>query len=222
MNTLYRIFCWIIALIIPFFLLISATRLLMVPAFLEHEYNQADFPADPYGFSTAERLQYSRLAVEYLINSADISFLGNQTFADGKALYQPQELSHMEDVKGVVQAAFLAWYFLFAIILAGGIWGWQRHWFSTYLGALSKGGWLTLALIAAALVGVFSDFSELFTHFHQIFFKDGTWTFLFSDTLIRLFPLQFWMDAFIFAGVFAFIGGLLLAFGGAYFSKRVD
>ncbi len=222
MNTPYRLFCWLITLIIPFFLLISATRLLMYPSFLEHEYNQIDFPADSYGFTTADRLQYSRLAVEYLLNPADISFLGNQTFPDGQPLYQPQELSHMADVKAVVQRALLAWYFLFAIILAGGIWGWQRHWFSTFLNALSHGGWLTLALIASALVGVFSDFSELFTRFHQIFFKDGTWTFFFSDTLIRLFPLRFWQDAFIFAGVFAFVCGLLLAVGAAYLSKKVD
>jgi uncharacterized membrane protein len=36
----------------------------------------------------------------------------------------------------------------------------------------------------------------LFVGFHQLFFDPNTWTFLFSDTLIRLFPERFWQVAF--------------------------
>ena len=45
---------------------------------------------------------------------------------------------------------------------------------------------------------------QFFTDFHRIFFANGTWTFSLQDTLIRLFPGQFWMDAGIV------IGGLVL------------
>jgi len=222
MNRLYRILCWFVSISIPFFLLIVATRLLMFPAYLEHEYNLTDFPADTYGFTTADRLKYAPLAVEYLLNSADISFLGNQTFDNGTPLYQEKELSHMLDVKGVVQGAFVAGYLLAIFIAVMGIWGWRIHWFSSYLGALSRGGWLTIALIFLAMFGVMSNFDQLFNDFHQIFFKGGSWLFYFSDTLIRLFPLKFWQDAFILAGVFAFAGGLLLGIAGWYFRKKVD
>jgi uncharacterized membrane protein len=36
----------------------------------------------------------------------------------------------------------------------------------------------------------------LFVGFHQVFFDAGTWTFAYSDTLIRLFPERFWQVAF--------------------------
>jgi integral membrane protein (TIGR01906 family) len=35
---------------------------------------------------------------------------------------------------------------------------------------------------------------KFFSTFHSLFFEEGTWVFLRSDTLIRLFPERFWMD----------------------------
>jgi hypothetical protein len=37
--------------------------------------------------------------------------------------------------------------------------------------------------------------------------------FLYSDTLIRLFPLRFWQDAFLWAAAIALAGGIGLALG---------
>jgi integral membrane protein (TIGR01906 family) len=222
MNRLFSFVCWMISLITPFFLLITAVYFLMGPTFLEFEYHQPDFPPDTYGFSLADRLKYSKVAVEYLVNSADISYLGKETFADGSPLYQPQELSHMEDVKGVVQKTFTAWWGLLLVMLGVGIWAWRIHWFSTYLKSLSRGGWLTIGLLLVVMVFVMTSFYDLFTWFHELFFKEGSWMFAFSDTLIRLFPLRFWQDAFIIAGGMAFVGGLIFGLGGWFLSRKVD
>jgi len=222
MNRLFSIFCWLASLITPFFLLITAVYLLTGPTYLNYEYNKPDFPPDTYGFSQADRLKYSKVAVEYLVNSADISYLGNETFADGKPLYQPQELSHMEDVKGVMQKTFTAWWVLLAVLLGMGVWAARIHWLSSYLKSLSLGGWLTIAMLLLAMVFVMTSFYDLFTWFHELFFKQGTWMFSFSDTLIRLFPLQFWQDAFITAGVIAFVGALIFGLGGWFLSRKVD
>ena len=222
MKPLITLANWVVTLITPFFLLIIGVYVLMGPMFLEFEYHQADFPADTYGFSVADRLKYSKVAVEYLVNSADISFLGKETFADGSSLYQPQELSHMEDVKSVVQKTFAAWWGLLVIVLGVGIWAWRIHWFSNYLKSLSRGGWLTIGLLLVVAVFVMTSFYDLFTWFHELFFKEGSWMFAYSDTLIRLFPLRFWQDAFIFAGVIAIVGGLVLGLGGWYLSKKFD
>ena len=54
-------------------------------------------------------------------------------------------------------------------------------------------------------------FGVIFVWFHQIFFESGTWTFLFSDTLIRLFPERFWRDTFLAVGLLS--GGVGLALG---------
>jgi integral membrane protein (TIGR01906 family) len=56
-------------------------------------------------------------------------------------------------------------------------------------------------------------FWGFFTAFHQLFFEGDTWLFLYSDTLIRLFPLRFWQDAFLLAAVIALGGGVALGTG---------
>jgi uncharacterized membrane protein len=40
-------------------------------------------------------------------------------------------------------------------------------------------------------------FGILFVGFHRIFFEGDTWLFLYTDTLIRLFPVRFWQQAFL-------------------------
>jgi uncharacterized membrane protein len=49
--------------------------------------------------------------------------------------------------------------------------------------------------------------------FHNVFFEPGTWKFLFSDTLIRLFPQRFWQDLFLIVGGLSLVGGLALGIG---------
>jgi uncharacterized membrane protein len=54
-----------------------------------------------------------------------------------------------------------------------------------------------------------------FVAFHQVFFAAGTWTFEYSDTLIRLFPNRFWFDAALtIAGLTTGAGVLVSSVGG--------
>jgi uncharacterized membrane protein len=52
----------------------------------------------------------------------------------------------------------------------------------------------------------------MFVAFHNVFFEAGTWQFLFSDTLIRLFPERFWRDTFIAVGVLSAAAGFAVAY----------
>ena len=52
------------------------------------------------------------------------------------------------------------------------------------------------------------------------FFAAGTWTFEYSDTLIRLFPEAFWYDAALTIAGLSVGGGLLLAFAGWWLQRR--
>ena len=76
--------------------------------------------------------------------------------------------------------------------------------------------WLAGILAAVVVVGMFilpGLFWALFEGFHAIFFEGDSWLFLYSDTLIRLFPIRFWQDTFLFAALIAVGGGLALAYG---------
>jgi integral membrane protein (TIGR01906 family) len=73
---------------------------------------------------------------------------------------------------------------------------------------------VALGLIVGVGITVSPDlFWGFFTLFHSLFFEGDSWLFAYSDTLIRLFPLRFWQDAFLWAAVIALGGGLGLALG---------
>jgi integral membrane protein (TIGR01906 family) len=103
-----------------------------------------------------------------------------------------------------------------------GIWAWRGNWLRSFWQSISRGGFITTALILGILLLVMVSFNALFTAFHRIFFEGNTWIFLYSDTLIRLFPLPLWQDAFIFMGVFSLAGGLVLGFRWARFGPALN
>jgi uncharacterized membrane protein len=73
---------------------------------------------------------------------------------------------------------------------------------------------ITIGLIAVIGISVDPDiFFTFFAGFHSLFFEGNSWLFLFSDTLIRLFPIRFWQDAFLFAALIALGGGTALGLG---------
>lgn len=220
MNRLYRFLSVLIAIILPFFLIMTAVRAMISPLFLQIEYRSPGFPPDPYGFSQADRLHWSRFAVDYLVNSAGIEYIGDLRFPDGSPLYNERELGHMVDVKNLVQAMIKVWWLLLAVLLALGLWAWRGKWGEIFWRGISNGGWASLGGISAVLFSVVISFNSLFTNFHRIFFTGDSWVFEWSDTLIRLFPLRFWRDAFIMVGAFTIAAALLCIFGGRWLAKR--
>ena len=207
---LFRVISWLVTLLVPVFLTVGAVRLMLSPLFINIEYRLPGFPVDRYGFTTEERLEYANLARIYLVNSADISFLGDLRFKDGTPMYNPRELSHMVDVKTVVQGGLLVWYFSLFVLIGSGLWAWFAGWWPAYARGLGRGGWLTMILLGLLLFLVLLSFRFIFVAFHNIFFASGTWTFNYSDTLIRLFPERFWFDVFIAVGGVTLLGGLAL------------
>jgi integral membrane protein (TIGR01906 family) len=212
-NKLSSFLSYLTALLTPIFLLGLGLRLLLTPLFYNVEYRMPYFPPDTYGFTLEDRLRWAPYAIDYLLNNADISYLGDLAFEDGSPLYNERELSHMHDVKGVTKGALRVWYVAVVLLAGLGVWARFGKWWQAYRQGLRRGGWLMIGLVV--VIGLFGAiaFWQLFTLFHALFFEGDTWLFLFSDTLIRLFPMQFWQDAFIWAGVISVGGALGLALG---------
>ena len=211
---------YLVSLLTPLALIGLALRVLLTPLYYTVEYNMPYFPADEYGFTKADRLKWAEPSVTYLVNNADISYLGDLKFDDGTPIYDERELSHMHDVKNVVQGSLKAWYVANVILLVLAVVALRGSWMPTYLDGLRRGGWwmiglaLTLAFIAGAGILLNPNiFWSFFAWFHSLFFEGDSWLFYYSDTLIRLFPIRFWQDAVIAMAVIALGGGLGLAFG---------
>jgi len=206
-----RVMRWIATILTPLMILMIVVRVLITPAFAKIEYKMPGFPEDPFGFTLEDRLKWSEPSITYLVNTAGIEYLQELTFDDGTPVYNAEELSHMADVKSVV-----VWMrTVLSVLMLVLVW-------ITYvevkngrrlemLAAIRKGAWATIGLIALILIFVTVAFDNLFTWFHMLFFKSGTWMFYTSDTLIRLFPMRFWQDAFIAVGVLSIMAsGLIL------------
>lgn len=211
---------YLVSLATPFALIGLALRILLTPLYYTIEYNMPYFPADEYGFTKEDRLKWAEPSVDYLVNSADISYLGDLKFDDGTPIYDERELSHMHDVKNVVQGSLKAWYVSLAVLILLAILAQRSGWMPIYLDGLRRGGWWMINL--AAILGFIAGagillnpdiFWNFFAWFHSLFFEGDSWLFYYSDTLIRLFPIRFWQDAVIALAVIALGGGLGLAFG---------
>ncbi|MFB2573281.1 TIGR01906 family membrane protein [Micrococcus sp. IITD107] len=188
-----RVLQVLLAIFAPIVLLIGAVRLVASPVFLWLEYHRPGFPADSYGFSTQDRVTYGSYGMDYLFNAAPSRYLA-ELQADGSPLFTPSEVAHMTDVKvvmlvtmavGLVLAVLCV---LFMVSLARNAKGGIRR--ALFAGSL----WLLVLMIAVAVLAVLG-WQAFFAGFHSLFFADGTWTFAASDTLIRLYPNQFWIDA---------------------------
>lgn len=215
-----NILSWLVAILVPLALIGLGMRALLTTTFLQIEYNMPYFPEDQYGFTKEDRLHWAPYALDYLVNSADISYLGDLTFDDGSPLYNERELSHMEDVKIVTLGALNVWYISLALLTMIGVWSWREKQMQVYLSGLRRGGWLmvwlagVIGLIVVVGITINPDvFMSLFVGFHALFFEGDSWLFLYSDTLIRLFPIRFWQDAFLIAAVIALGGGVALGLG---------
>jgi integral membrane protein (TIGR01906 family) len=215
-----KIISFLTTILTPIVLLGIALRLLLSPVFLQVEYHMPGFPADDYGFTIQDRLHWAPYALDYLNNRADISYLADLRFADGKPLFNERELSHMADVKRVTKNALNVFYLALAGLALLGLWSKRGEQWQAYRLGLRRGGWLMIALAGTVavvvLVGMFlipDLFWTFFSGFHALFFKGNSWLFEYSDTLIRLFPLRFWQDTFLFAAVIALGGGVGLWFG---------
>ncbi len=220
MNHKSTILSWLVTILVPLALIGLAIRVLLSPVFYKTEYNMPYFPADEYGFTREDRLKWAPYAINYLVNNADISYLGDLRFEDGTPLYDERQLSHMEDVKRVTQGALRVWYVSLALLAVLGAWAWYGTWWRAYLLGLMRGGWLMVGLAVTigliVLVGMAVNpnvFDVFFAAFHSLFFEGDSWLFLYSDTLIRLFPIRFWQDAFLLAAVVALGGGVALGLG---------
>ncbi len=222
---------WLTTFTVPVALALTAVRIVLNPWFVEFEYRTPFFPADPYGFTFEQRLQYAHIAVQYLVNDAGIEFLEVLKLPDNQQapvnscqfrqqdgvncyrFYDNRELQHMLDVKNTVTGARWVWVVAYALLLVINIIAYKGNWEPRFRHALALGGWLTLGLISVILLAVFTIFDWLFVLFHRIFFQGDSWLFLTSDSLIRLFPERFWSDTFIMVGVLTVIMALLVGLG---------
>ena len=206
---------------VPLLLSLAAVRLVMSYQFLHIEYLRPGFPADYYGLTTEDRLDLANFAIDYLFNGEGIDFLGALRLPREKcwqladeatdcAMFRAFELNHMQDVKRVTLLAFR----LCLAIVAIAVLVWRVKQFRrAMIKGIYYGSLLTLAVLVTALTLAATVWDLAFDFFHEVLFAAGTWRFPFSDTLIRLYPEQLFVDAAIAIALICAFSAILLLFG---------
>lgn len=219
MRFLHRTLLWLTTLLVPVTLILLSVRLLMTPLYIQVEYRMPWFPEDMYGFNLDERMYWANISRNYLLNDQGIEYLGDKQLDENTPLYNQRELRHMLDVKNVLNVSMNLLLVATIFEIGFALWSFQSGKKDEFLAAISKGGWLSSGLVITVLVYLALNFRSLFTNFHRIFFEGDTWLFQFSDTLIRLFPMEFWRDAFIWIAVLTLATGVVLGFYSAKSNK---
>nr|WP_228721112.1 TIGR01906 family membrane protein [Arthrobacter sp. 260] len=203
-----RVFQVLIAIFFPIMLLAAAIRAVTTPLFLWVEYHRPGFPSDGFGFTAEDRMTYGSYTVDYILNWAPPRYLGELVNADGDQLFLDSEVGHMLDVKLVLVISFAVALAMLVFTVAA-CWHLARTYPGGVRRSLFAGALTTLVLMIALTVTAILGWQTFFTQVHALFFADGTWTFSMDDTLIRLFPAQFWMDAAITVAALVLIVSLV-------------
>ncbi len=200
MNSVKRGLQFLVSLLFPLLVITCVLRLALTPLFIQVEYRLPGFPQDIHGFTTAERIEWAQVSINYLLERVPQEEFNRQTLPDGSPLFNSRELAHMLDVRiltALVMRIWLGLSLFYLFLLAVSL---RQQWMRDFLRALHSGALFTFLLIGLILLGVWLNFEALFTQFHLLLFEGDTWLFYLSDNLIRLFPMHFWRDLFIFIG----------------------
>lgn len=192
-QTRARIARWAVALCVPFVVLLSNLYLIATPWFVRHEYAKPSFPPAEL-YSARERLSLSEATVHYLRSAEGPDYL--RTMRSGWQVYNEREIKHLVDVKAVMNGAFAVHGVALVLLLIAFWWLWRRPEFRrSAWSAVARGcAVLLVSLVAIGAVAYFG-FDVFFVFFHRVFFSGDSWLFAYTDTLIQLYPLEFWIDA---------------------------
>lgn len=210
---------WVVIIAIPFLLTLGLVRVLIGwdnPSYPEWSYGH--IAPDAYGFTVEERTELADATQAYLRRpepSEEVIFMLEDLRLPGsdQPLYNEREIGHMIDVKDVADTFRTVMWVLLVVVVGGLIYLFWRDRVSG-ADALFKGGVVSATAVLAIMLFMGVAWSVAFTLFHNLFFASGTWTFNYSDSLIRLFPEQFWFEFGLLWFGSIFVAGLILALVG--------
>jgi integral membrane protein (TIGR01906 family) len=212
----------IIVVAVPVVLVVIPVRVLMHPRWVLFEYSRPNFPPDAFGFSKQERTQLAIIGIESIIGPRGVVVLQEARLPDGSPAFNEREISHMHDVRVLTGNIYLAQVVLLvAAAVAVIVLAWRHETRAAAPAALRTGVIFTIILLMALVFFVLTGFNTFFTDFHRMFFRGNTWEFSVSDTLIRLYPPQFWFDAATVIGAASIVEAIVLGIVAQWWGRKV-
>ena len=202
-------------------LALTGLRLMSTPTFAYLEYHRPGFVADPYGFNPDDRQFWCLRVLNCVVGDADPDSLSQaqlppEKLAPGREpglghrAFCTRETRHLADVKNLLGRALQVWR-VSLILFLGGLLGlrirggsrtvWKAlRWASSFSLATLTGG-LLLSALAGDLV---------LNQLHQHCFAGQSYLFYTSDTLLRIYPHQYWRDLLLLVVLMSLMACLAL------------
>ncbi len=215
---------WVLIVTIPIILGFGTVR-----AVINWNYPAWEYPRimpDRYGWTPAQRLELAEATLAYLQrpeSAEEVIFLLEELRDPNTAepLYAESEIGHMIDVKNLTDAVQMGlWVAIIVGVGASGVLLWKRERRTAVYQALYIGGLTTVAILAFLALLIVVAWGFFFQTFHELLFPPGTWSFHYTDSLIRLFPEQFWFDVGLILTITPLVLGFLVAFLGWFLLRR--
>ncbi len=198
-NVLFTLSFIVLILLTPLALLLAPLPALASHTFVQVEYAKSSFPADEFGYTTADRLRISSVVIDYLRGSQPM-----QAIED----LDVRQATHLQDVKALMTKAFITEIIivLLLVIALALLCSHTRYRSKAFL-AIQRSSQVTIVLLLILSAFFFTSWTESFYRFHAVFFSARSWEFDDNTMLLRLFPDQLWQDA----ALYYFCGVLILA-----------
>lgn len=224
LPTYATILKWALIVAIPIILGFGTVR-----AVINSNYPAWEYPRiapDRYGWTPAQRLELAEATLIFLQrpeSAQEVIFLLEELRDPNTAepLYAESEIKHMVDVKNLTDAVQIGFWLTVVVgIGASGVLLWKRKTRTAVYQALYIGGLTTVAILAFLALLIVVAWGFFFQTFHELLFPPGTWSFHYTDSLIRLFPEQFWFDVGLILTITPLFLGFLVAFLGWFLLRR--
>jgi len=209
---------WIFVICWPV-LLVTSTIHLGVSSIHTYEYSFEKYEvSQSTGIDETQLNQVARRLIDYFNSRVDTPQITVTKNGDEFELFHDYELVHLEDVKRLfqidfrLQVASLGYIAIYSLMSLRGKRSnpkrWRKGRWQDLAKGITRGGALTLGLIAVLGIASIFNFEQLFVQFHYLIFGDPSsspWMLDPSkDYLIMLFPPEFWQNI-------AFLGGATIA-----------
>jgi integral membrane protein (TIGR01906 family) len=225
-KALVLVIRWLVILAMPVLIILLSARVMVNTWYPRFEYAKPSFPPDLFGFSQAQRLEFGTTSIDFL-NAPEppevaVKMLEALRLPGTDApLFTIYENSHMVDVKRLTDQLWRVLWLAAAVVVVGlAILLVPRRTRTEGYAAIFGGGLLTTGLLAVMILLVLLSWNWFFITFHDVFFDAGTWTFNWSDSLIRLFPDKFWFDAGVLLVGGALLTGVVVTVVGYLLGRR--
>jgi len=151
------------------------------------------------GINDEQLKQAGKKLIDYLNDRTDSPQI---IVTNGKSnfnLYNDIELTHLGDVRDIIQLFKILQIVSIAALILAGILLYARAGIQKILGGIQLGSILTIAVTVVLISWALIDFQSLFYLFHMVSFSNDLWILDPSkDYLIMMFPQEFFNDAALF------------------------